>query len=421
MQTEYSQTALGKGIGYIGIGKHGSKDLPEALVGEILRELQSGKANAMQVGAFFGALAAKGAAAHEYQMEAYLGAGALHDPAAWYARLCPDSPADVREMGVKILSKLPLSQPEAAHLGNYLLSGLPGETFRGMAASMLRIRYETEDEYRGLIRAAEGTYAEAFRAAVPAPATVVQLAEPFDGVEHSYLITPLLARFLQESGCLAVSAVGRSGGPKLTLNLLDLYEALPPAFLASNEGLRQSPPPPYGWALHQGHLSPALDAWTERRRQMGKRPFLATMEKVLNPCRASVLVTSVFHITYLEKMVRLADMTGFTGVIVLKRGLEGTLAPSVARASGILCAAKRADGSWHTQPFDADTPDLAPFRADRDDVVTPLHREENLSLIHHFAADGRTGNADFDRRVNLAKALYGRGMEWIRGQWAVVH
>jgi anthranilate phosphoribosyltransferase len=316
-------------------------------------------------------------------------------------------------MGVKILSKMQLKAQEAEHLGNYLLSHLPGETFRGMAASMLRIRYETEEEYQGLIRAAEATYAESFRAAVPAPATVVQLAEPFDGVEHSYLITPLLAGFLQERGYLAVSAVGRSGGPKRTLNLLDLYEALPPAFLTANEGLRQ-PPPPYGWALHQGHLSPALDAWTERRRQMGKRPFLATMEKVLNPCRASVLITSVFHITYLEKMVRLADMTGFTGVIVLKRGLEGTLAPSVARASGILCAAKRADGSWQTQPFDADTPDLAPFRADRDEVVTPLHPQDNLSLIHQFTAEGRTGNPDFDKRVNLAKVLYGRGIEWIK-------
>jgi len=413
MERIYSESALGRGIQFIGIGKHGSKDLPEALVTEILEELQSGKVNPLQTGVFFGALAAKGAAAHENRLEAFLGDGVLRDPAKLYQSLCPDSPEPVREMGVKLLSKLPLDRQEAEQLGDYLLSHSPGETFRGMAASVLRIRYETEEEYLGLIRAAEGTYTAGFRSPAPGPKTVVQLAEPFDGVEHSYLITPLLAHFLQEQGYLAVSAVGRSGGPKLALNLLDLYEALPPAYLTDNEQLREAPPA-YGWALHQQHLSPALDAWTERRRQMLKRPFLATMEKVLNPCRASVLITSVFHITYLEKMVRLADMTGFTGVIVLKRGLEGTLAPSVARASGILCAAKTAGGTWKTQTFEAGADDLSPFRADQDVVVEPLHPADNLSLIHRFTATGRTGNADFDKRVGLAQALYTKGLEWIR-------
>ncbi len=413
MESLYSQSALGRGIQFIGIGKHGSKDLPEELVLEILRELQSGKANPLQMGVFFGALATKGVATHEYRLEAFLGEGVLRDPAKLYQRLCPDSPETVREIGVKILNKTSLDPQEAEQLGDYLLSHSPGESFRGMAASVLRIRYETEAEYLGLIRAAEATYTAGFRSPAPAPKPVVQLAEPFDGVEHSYLITPLLAHFLQEQGYLAVSMMGRSGGPKLAFNLLDLYEALPPAFLADNEQLHGAPPA-YGWALHQKHLSPALDAWTERRRQMLKRPFLATMEKVLNPCRASVLITSVFHITYLEKMVRLADMTGFTGVIVLKRGLEGTLAPSIARASGILCAAKTAGGTWKTQTFEGDAGDLSPFRADRDAVVEPLRPADNLPLIHRYTATGRTGNEDFDKRVGLAKALYSKGLEWIR-------
>jgi anthranilate phosphoribosyltransferase len=417
MEREYSRTPLGRGIQFIGIGKHGSKDLPEELVQEILLELQSKRANQLQMGVFFGALAAKGIAAHEYRLEAFLGEDTLRDPATLYQRLCPDSPQSMQAIGVKILNKLSLDRDESTQLGNYLLSNSPGESFRGMAASVLRIRYETDDEYLGLIRAAEATYAEGFQTAVPAPKTVVQLAEPFDGVEHSYLITPLLAHFLQEQGYLAVSMMGRSGGPKLALNLLDLYEALPPAFLTENHQLSGAPPP-YGWALHQKHLSPSLDAWTERRRQMLKRPFLATMEKVLNPCRASILITSVFHITYLEKMVKLADMTGFTGVLVLKRGLEGTLAPSIARASGILCAAKTADGSWKTQTFDASTEDLSPFRSDQDEVVEPLRREDNLSLIHQFTANGHTDNEDFDKRVNLAKALYRKGLNWMNnGHW----
>jgi len=413
MDKYYRETPLGRGIQYIGIGKHGSKNLPEELVTDILGELQSGKADPLQMGVFFGALLAKGVAPHEYRLEEFLGEGTLRDPAKLYLTLCEDAPEYLMEMGVKILSKETLSPAEAEQLGIFLLSGLPGETFRGMAASMLRIRYETEEEYQGLIRATEATYAPAFRTKVASPRPLVQLAEPFDGVEHSYLITPLLAHLLQERGYSVVSLVGRSSGPKLCLNPLDLYTELPSSFLIANEQLLQSPPP-YGWALRQQDLSPALDAWIERRHRMLKRPFLATMEKVLNPCGASLLITSVFHITYLEKMITLADMTGFTGVIVLKRGLEGTLAPSIARASGILCAAKEPDGSWKTHSFAADAEEFAPFRADMDAEVLPLHREDNLSLIHTFAAKGHTGNEDLDKRVKLAKGLYSRGLAWIK-------
>jgi anthranilate phosphoribosyltransferase len=413
MKNQYRETALGQGIQFIGIGKHGSKDLPETLVREILRELQSGKANALQMGVFFGALVTKGVAPHEYQLEEYLGKGTLSDPAKLYQSICADAPYFLKEIGVKILNKIDLNIKESKELGDFLLSNLPGESYRGMAVSVLRIRYETDEEYRGLIRAVEATYSAGFRNPVSLPEPLVQLAEPFDGVEHSYLITPVIAHFLQEQGYTVVSAVGRSGGPKLSLNLLDLYQALPPSFLMNNEQLRQTPPP-YGWVLHQKDLSPALDAWTERRHQMLKRPVFATMEKVLNPCGASILITSVFHITYMEKMITLADMTGFTGVIVLKRGLEGTLAPSTARASGILCAAKQSDGSWQTKTFDADAEAFSVFRSTADEVVEPLRAADNVSLIHRFAKEGRTGNEDFDKRVNLAKALYQQGLEWIR-------
>jgi anthranilate phosphoribosyltransferase len=146
---------------------------------------------------------------------------------------------------------------------------------------------------------------------------------------------------------------------------------------------------------------------------MLKRPFLATMEKVLNPCGASILITSVFHITYLEKMITLADMTGFTAVIVLKRGLEGTLAPSTARASGILCAARQQDGTWKTHSIAADTVAFSAFRSAADEVVAPLHAGDNLSLIRRFTEKGQTGNTDFDNRINLSIALYAKGMEWL--------
>ncbi|WP_187262418.1 anthranilate phosphoribosyltransferase [Pontibacter beigongshangensis] len=409
---------LVQGIKLIGIGKHGSKPLPESLLRTILDYLKTGDIIPIQNGAFYGALMAKGPTPPEQQLLlALVPAGTAPGPDAIYDSLCADAPGHMREIGIKLLRKEFLTLEEARQLGEFLYSDLPGESYRGMAASMLRIRYETEEEYRGLIESAELSFTPGFREPVPPLQEVLlQLAEPFDGVEHSYMITPLLAQAFQQDGFRVISTVGRSSGPKLTLNALDLYEQLEGEFLNSPQQLLQEPPR-FGWVLDQQILSPALDQWVDRRRLIFKRPFLATSEKVLNPAGAHILVTSVFHITYMEKMIKLADMAGFKGAIILKRGLEGTLAPSLAKASGILCAARQQDGSFITHTIDADTEALAHFRAGSDENVAPLLLEENIRLIRDFAEHGFTDNQDFNKRVNLSMALYNSGLQWVQQHW----
>ncbi|MFT2010872.1 anthranilate phosphoribosyltransferase [Pontibacter sp. 13R65] len=407
-----------QGIKFIGIGKHGSKPLPEDLLYQILDYMQSSHAVPIQLGAFYGALLAKGPTELEKQLLQALVPGTTAPTIEEiYNSLCTDAPSSMKKIGVKLLQKEFLNLKEARQLGEYLYSDLPGESFRGMAASMLRIRYETEEEYQGLIESAEPTYTPGFREQVPKQKGVlVQLAEPFDGVEHSFMITPLLAFQLQQLGYKVISTVGRSSGPKLALNALDLFHQLPASFLQANTDLQQQAPR-FGWVLDQKILSPALDQWVDRRRQIFKRPFLATSEKVLNPTGAHVLITSVFHITYMEKMVKLANMAGFKGVIILKRGLEGTLAPSLAKASGILCAARQQDGTFLTQTFDAASTTLEAYRAEADENVEPLQVNENIRLINTFTENEATGNLDFDKRVHLAFALYQQGLNWVQEHW----
>jgi anthranilate phosphoribosyltransferase len=319
----------------------------------------------------------------------------------------------MKPIGVKLLNRDTLTIEEAQTLGDYLFSDEKGETFKGMAVSILRIRYETDEEYEGLYKAVLSTFTPPFQEAPLYLKDTVLLAEPFDGVEHSYIITPLLAQALQKAGYTAIVTTGRNSGPKLTLNTLDIYLALKGTFLQGNLSLAETPPA-FGWVLDQKVLSPALDQWVGRRRLFFKRPFLATLEKVLNPCGAKILITSVFHITYMEKMISLAAMAGFSGVIVLKRGLEGTLTPSLVKASGILCAARQADGTYLTQTFDASHETFTNFRAEADDIVEGLSAEDNIWLIHQFNKEGSTGNEDFDKRVNLAIALYKTGLNWIK-------
>lgn len=400
------------GIKIIGIGRHGSKPLPEELLQEILHYLEAGEPVPIQKGAFFGALMAKGPNEKEHALLKALTGDAALNPGHLYDKLCPNAPYGMKEIGIKLLNREHLTKKEAEQLGEFLFSDEPGEAFKGMAASMLRIRYETDEEYHGLMEAAAGTFTEGFQERVKTEDSLVQLSEPFDGVEHSYMITPLLAHALQQEGYPVVVSMGRSSGPKLRLNTLDLYREMGGGFISSNVELEQERPP-YGWALDQQILSPALDAWVERRRLIFKRPFLATLEKVLNPCHARIFITSVFHITYMEKMIRLGGMAGFDGIIVLKRGLEGTLAPSLSRASGILCAARQPDGSFMTHTIEADEEKFSRYRTDADAVINAPDAADNLELILQYTEQGFSGNEDFDKRAGLAISLYKSGLEWI--------
>lgn len=416
------ETPLGRAIKLIGIGKYGSKPMPAELIAECRESLLSGMAHPLQIGAFIGALLTKGLTDEERTLEACFGRDAFSHPTFLVNKLCPELPVNLLPIATKLLRGQHLQVSEARQLGDYLFGEFSAEqdceTFRGMAASIMRVRHETNDEYNGLYQAVMDKLAPRFDDDEPIGPTrpIVQLAEPFDGAEHSYLITPILAHYFQERGYGALSMVGRTPGPKYTLNAHDLYMHMNCEFVLSQSEFMKVPPNVYGWVLDQKALSPALHRWVDRRRVLLKRPFLSTLEKVLNPARARILVTSVFHITYQMKMAELALMAGFDAAIVLKRGLEGSLAPSTARATGVLCAVRTPENHLFCQNFDADRPAFAPFKTEADiDVVQP-QAAENARLVKTYLAQQQTGNDDFDNRVRFALALYGRGLDWIEGQ-----
>ena len=413
MQTTQEKTfsPLQRGVRLIGIGKHGSKKLPDELIIGINEELGEGKASPILIGAFFGALMMKEIAPAYLLLEEYLEKGSLSDASTMWNKLCFDAPDRMKSIGVKLIQKQTLTLEEATALGSFLFSEEPGESFRGMAVSILRIRYESDEEYEGLYNAIQNSVVNNTIAFKKAP--IIQLAEPFDGVEHSYMITPIIAHELQKQDYNVVVVCGRTSGPKITLNTWDLYRGLNAEFLNTQMHVTESKHP-FGWGLDQKIFYPILDKWVERRKIIMKRPFLSTLEKVLNPVKANILITSVFHIPYLEKMAELGNMTGFDGVIVLKRGLEGTLAPSLAKATGVFCAAKMQDGTFTTKTIEVNNSDFTQYRSDADAIIENLSIEQNIEYINQYIAEAKTGNSDFDSRVALAIELYKQGLDWIK-------
>ena len=410
---ESIEPAIRRGIKTVGIGKKGSKPLDPELIAEILRDLQEGNVSLLAQGAFFAALVLKGITKEEMELEKALTPGTLKDPKRLVEIFAFDVPEFVKNICVEFLQGKTIDRETAYRLGKFLLSTEPGDGARGIAASALRVRYETPHEYEGLLLSLQESIEEPFKETVPPGEPIIQLAEPFDGVDHSYMITPLVANYFQSRGYRMVQLIGRNSGPKFGNNLLDLGKALNADFLKANSNLKETKPT-FGWFINQEDLSRPLDRWVELRREIIKRPFFSTLEKFLNPVNADILITSAFHPPYTEKMITVAERAGFPGAIVIRNGLEGTLAFALKRPVKIMCSARQKDGSYQRHEFEFDAEQFLKKIIPVEEKLEAPALEENVRLIETFKTQGRTDNELFDYRVKASCEGISQALEWIK-------
>jgi anthranilate phosphoribosyltransferase len=414
MHTPITQndSAIARGIKCVGIGKKGSKPLDPQLVTEILADLGSGKVPSIARGAFFGALKIKGISSDEMKLDEAFAPGTLSDPHKLADALAGDAPGPVISFCVKLLQGDTLNTLEAEEFGDFLFSDQPGEGARGMAASILRVRYETIDEYEGLLKSMHKTIEAPFRMPVPEGAAIVQLAEPFDGVDHSNLITPLIAQFLQRLNYRAISLTGRNSGPKFGNNLLDLARALRGRFILENSTLADEPPT-FGWFVNQQNLSHKIDQWVERRHQTIKRPFLSTLERFVNPFNAFIHISSAFHPPYGEKMLSICERAGYPGSVIIRNGLEGTLAFPLTRPAKVLCSAKQTDGTYKRTEMILEPEGCLGKPVKVDERLTEPALVKNTELVETYHKHGQTSYELFDMRIKVTCAGLRRTIEWL--------
>ena len=400
-----NEPAINRGIKTVGIGKKGSKTLTPELALEIVEDLKSGKVSDAAKGAFFAGLCAKGIEPDERILEQAFAPGLL-----------TDAPEFVQWVCAQLLRGHTLDQQTAYDLGKFLFSDEPGDTARGWVASFLRVRYETNDEYDGLRQAMEDTLLPAFKIPAPQGEPIIQIAEPFDGVDHSYMITPLIGRSLQAQGYRVVHQVGRNSGPKLDMNLWDIAQALGETPAVGNLDLA-SDKPAFGWFFYQSLMSQALDRWVDLRHQIIKRPFLATIERFINPLKANILIASAFHPPYGEKMMAIAERAGFKGVIIVRNGIEGTIAFPLLREVKLLLSAGQKDGSFRRHEMNIESRSFV----DREEMIEKPKASDNAKLIKSYVQKGAT-NADqgtgnlkhFDLRVKSTYEGLNQALSWLQ-------
>lgn len=391
-----NEPAINRGIKTVGIGKKGSKSLTPELALEIVDDLKSGKVSAAAKGAFFAGLYAKGIEPQEKILEQ------AFDPIA------SDAPEFVQWVCRQLSAGHTLDKHTAYDLGKFLFSEEPGDAARGWVASFLRVRYETDEEYEGLLQAMEDTFESAFKTPAPQGAPIIQMAEPFDGVDHSYMITPLIGQALQKEGYRVVHQVGRNSGPKLDMNLWDIAQALGARPAVSNTDLTMEKPD-FGWFFHQSLMSQALDRWVDLRRQIIKRPFLATLERFINPLKADILIVSAFHPPYGEKMMRIAERAGFKSIIIVRNGIEGTIAFPLLRDIKLLLSACQKDGSFQRHERIIKNSSLV----DTEEMIENPKASDNASLIKTHLKTGASGNKHFDLRVKMTCEGLNQALEWL--------
>ncbi len=406
------ESAIREGIKAVGIGKKGSRALSRELAETIWEELNASRVPPLERGAFFAALFLKGITPEEKLLAGCFPSGVFDDAAALASDLAADAPAEIRNICTLLLQGKELDKIHAYRLGQFLLSQLPGDGARGLAASVLRVRYETADEYAGLLQAMQETIQPAFRQAVPPGDPIVQLAEPFDGVDQSMLITPLIASHLIKRGYRLVHLIGRSSGPKRVLNLLDLARGLQCRPVQSALEITDAQPR-FGHFANQEDLSKPIDRWVDLRRRIVKRPFMATLERFLDPFGADILIASAFHPPYTEKMITIAERLAVKAAMIVRNGIEGTLAFPLLRSAKIMCSARQADGSYLRQEFDFDPQAALSHGLTIEEKIEHPDVRENTRLVEQFSRNGTTDNEHFNVRIQATRRGFDLAFDWI--------
>ena len=214
-------------------------------------------------------------------------------------------------------------------------------------------------------------------------------------MNRSYLLTPIIAYKLKEWGYRVAVLVGRSPGPKYGLTVLDLIKGLKRTSIKSSQEIGKSPAVFY---LDQKDLSKPLDRWVDIRRQIVKRPFLATLEKFVNPFRAALSLTSAFHAPYSEKMLTIGEHAGFAGVIVLRRGPEGSLSFS-SHHETVIDVSQKPPSSYQRQTlmYGPKQANITPRR----DVKMEVSLADNIEVVKNYLTRGSTGDAFLDDKIEI--------------------
>jgi len=401
-----------RAIKIAGRGKRGSKNLPLELIHLISEDIQNNSVDEAQIGALVGALFSKGISLEEMHIINSLGSGEEKTQIILNYFNKNNLGSEIF-LVKKILDGEYLSRQESHDLGQFIFSQSVGDGIKGLVASYLRVRYESLGELLGLYDSMLANCSDGYKLSESIATKSILIGEPFDGVNRSYLITPIISHFLNELGYLPINLTGESSGPKFGCNLDDLSKELGFDFLKNSQEIHGGQHPKCGHYINQNDLAPNVGAWVALRKRILKRPFLAILEKYLNPMGCEIFLSSCFHEPYVEKMVTLAEQLKFKKIIIIYKGIEGGIALDPAKEGQLVCSSINDKGSYTRKSFEFPKTDIILKDFYHGKMASDILLHKNALFIDEYLKTGSSGNIAFDHIVKHTQNCLTRAFSWL--------
>lgn len=289
-----------------------------------------------------------------------------------------------------------LSREEARDGMTLVLNRSVDPVRAGVFLVALRMKRETDDENLGVLAALRDT---THFTTVEVP-DLVDIGDPYDGFARHLPASPFLPAVLAACGVPTVSHGCESLGPKYGVTHHQILKAAGLRVdLSSDEAAARIADPNIGWAyVDQAKFHPELDALSELRRLIIKRPCISTWEKLCGPVRArgrNHLIVGYVHPGYERPITMAGRDTGYASTIVV-RGIEGGVIPSLnAQTRVVSYQSGKPDEEWKLNPKDADIESSVrsvPVGAKSDqsatdEAIDDMSQEPDLSRLAAPAAE----------------------------------
>lgn len=267
----------------------------------------------------------------------------------------------IQKVGVGPRGSKDLTRDEAREANRLILSGQVHPVEFGALTMAMRVKGESDSE---LIGAVEALNDQCDPADWEIPNLVV-VASPLDGKDRLMVWTPGAILLAVECGARVLSISDRAVPPKKGMTPSLVFEAMgfPPSssFSEAAREVRDR-----GWScLELSRAVPAMEPLKEWRELLGKRPYLSTGEKLVNPARAP-LITGVFHGPVLRQMDPVVRALGYPRTLVVQ-GTQGSVdLKSAAPTNVCLIEEGRETETFKIDPaeFDLVNPEESPLPPD---------------------------------------------------------
>lgn len=233
---------------------------------------------------------------------------------------------------LKAIRKEELSYEEAQEAMQLILFSDSPEYLKGAFLEALRLKRETFTENQAFFHI---LYSSCDRITTTLP-LLIDIADSYDGFERHYNISIFIAATLASLGIPCLVHGSETMAPKFGHTsyqvLQSCHVTYPNTLLLAKEQLEN---PSIGWTyIHQSDFFPALYQLSNMRKEMVKRPFLATFEKLLQPVRSingNFIISGYTHPHYKQEVINQIATQKLASRAIIIKGLEGSSIPPLTR------------------------------------------------------------------------------------------